>query len=333
MIDTTLAALRARTPNARRFLIALFGSTQSRSVVAARLIAIRRQLDVFAAPDRHVCHATQPPAPYCRGGAAQISPEPTGSTLVLCPDFLAEDREEQARILIHEAAHAAPSVAAVDTAQPGQRLTTLLEPAQALRNADHYRLLVSNVVSPGSAPIGPVESDHYPSLALARQRAAQFTLAYVEDHLIHDQGKLVQVIDILQEVLGTLGPRAVALRDPVQIGFVAAFSRRYGTPADPARITATQLRRLTTVMAEVAAQIVDLARLIRGVQRFSTRRRDALGGWHLSVEFFQASQRMRNQLLLDQIAARAGLPGDRRAPLVQVVEDLAGLLDRPGATR
>jgi len=170
MLNPAINALHAAplAANTVSLLTALFGGTGVAGTVAGKLTSLKSHLT--AMPSQLRCHNQcdgdcTNPAYNCGVGIGVPAADPchtagSKAMMTLCPNFLSEpDVNKRAQTLIHEGAHGTTGLQTKDLSYGVERGIILLSQADALRNSDSYVLLVRNLHTPGSVPIGPTPAD------------------------------------------------------------------------------------------------------------------------------------------------------------------------------
>jgi hypothetical protein len=165
---TTALGAAPLAANTASLLTTLFGGVAAAPTVAGKLAALNAH--IAAMPSQLRCHNIcdtfcTNPAYNCGVGIGVPAADPchtpgSRAMMTLCPDFLSDANvNNRAQTLIHEGSHGTAGIGAVDIAYGRERRVTALSPAEALRNTDSYVLLVRNIHTPGSVPLGPATPD------------------------------------------------------------------------------------------------------------------------------------------------------------------------------
>jgi hypothetical protein len=169
MVNAAITGLNAPlSANATSLLTTLFGSTAPAATIKTKLTGLRDHITAMSSQMR--CHNA------CDGGCGQDgyncgigigvpAADPCGTAgskamMTLCPGFLSEpDVNKRAQLLIHEGSHGTTALQTVDLAYGVERGVISLSAADALRNTDSFVLLVRNLHTANSVPIGPTPGD------------------------------------------------------------------------------------------------------------------------------------------------------------------------------
>ncbi len=156
-LQEALAGLSERDPPAA--VARFFGDEPPIGEIRAGIEAIRGQVaDLSASPPTVAteCHNN------CQGNINAFVRG--GDEVTLCPQFFDQDEEQQARILIHEAAHFKDTVDAGDRAYGWERLIDHLSTEEALDNADSYALLVMRLAGVDNVSRASPDRDDFTGL-------------------------------------------------------------------------------------------------------------------------------------------------------------------------
>jgi len=170
MVSAAVTALGTAplAANTTTLLTTLFGGAGVAGTIKTKLSNLVTHLTAMPAQFR--CHNQcdgfcTNPAYNCGVGVGVPAADPCNtpgskSMMTLCPDFRAEpDVNKRAQLLIHEGSHGTTGLQTVDLSYGVERGIISLSAADSLRNTDSYVLLVRNLHTPGSVPIGPTPAD------------------------------------------------------------------------------------------------------------------------------------------------------------------------------
>jgi hypothetical protein len=151
-----------RAPETTGLLARLFGGPQRLPVGEETATTLKENLGkvdvqlgtLLGDTAKHECHSDLDGG--CSGAGAYTNGVGADAMMTICPRFDAQPTVElRAGILMHEASHATPGLATLDYAYTHERRIEHLTTAEALRNADSYRLFPVLLVQSEALPVGP----------------------------------------------------------------------------------------------------------------------------------------------------------------------------------
>src|SRR5262249_17322583 len=144
--------------------------------VQAKLVDWQTHVGTVSTAGSHRCVKTCDP--ICQNAVAYNQGVGASALKSFCAPFFAKSPVEQMVTLVHESGHGTPSVASEDIAYSDMRQLDTLTEAEALKNTDSYVVLIRNLSSPGSAPIGG--SDKFDGMTDDEKSKARRALSWTE---------------------------------------------------------------------------------------------------------------------------------------------------------
>jgi hypothetical protein len=204
MIDKSVSALGAApipaTMTALLTQLFMGWTPNDAGTIKSNLTSIKVQMGRLLPPTNHQC-GTLKFGPCDSGSYAVNFQSGSAAVMTMCPRFFASSntKKERGGMLLHEAAHGTPGLTTKDKAYAHERLIKFLTLADALKNTDHYRLLVRLFDTPGSMTFGEKTADVFTGMSAGEQSAARLSIAWLEEWLTWSSQEMGSLYDQIRE--------------------------------------------------------------------------------------------------------------------------------------
>jgi peptidoglycan hydrolase-like protein with peptidoglycan-binding domain len=305
----------------------VFGSASVASTVRKNLVKLQAHVAEMSDPTHHRCHNECDGT--CGDATAYNTGLDAGAMMTLCPDYQAlADVDERGALLIHEGSHGTSGLIGAargtdDKAYQFERIINFLSTADALDNADSYAIFVRNLITPGSAPMGPQTPDTFTGLTSEEGQAVERAIAFAEKWFDGDENEATEAYGEAQKAKSKGSWKASAGQDAA-----SAIARRLPVTSPPTVPTDDDIHRFAGVndrfhrLFRVLGSPVSVSKTGSGEEQFTFNPLTFV----VTEAFFRLSKREQLDLVIAKmVQADPDIPADQEGGFVTLADDLRAL--------